>query len=97
MSEVRQRWWQRDSAKHSHSTHVLGTAAIRYPYYPHFGQTLTSAKVFSPRTAPSTGGTSQWSSDSDSGLDAGWDVEQHCINQWVNRGDLGELFRPFVA
>jgi hypothetical protein len=69
----------------------------RYPYYPHFGQTLTSAKVFSPRTAPSTGGTSQWSSDSDSGLDAGWDVEQHCINQWVNRGDLGELFRPFVA
>jgi hypothetical protein len=56
-----------------------------------------SAKVFPPRTAPSTGGTSQWSSDSDSGLDAGWDVERHCINQWVNRGDLGELFRPFVA
>ena len=29
------------------------------------------AEVFSSRTAPSTGGASQWSSDSDSGVDAG--------------------------
>jgi hypothetical protein len=41
MYEVRQRWWRRASAKHSHTTHVLSTAAIQYADHPHYGAMVT--------------------------------------------------------
>jgi|SRR5580693_676821 hypothetical protein len=44
MSEVRQRWWHRASAKHPHTTHVLNTASIHYRHHPHFGVTVTMVR-----------------------------------------------------
>lgn len=32
------------AAKHSHTTHVLSTAKIHYPYHPHYGQTVTMVR-----------------------------------------------------
>jgi hypothetical protein len=57
-------------AKHSHIAHVLSTATIHYLHHPYFGcDGDDGAEVFSSRTAPSTGGASQESGDSDSGVD----------------------------
>jgi hypothetical protein len=44
MYEVRQRWWHRASAKHSHTAHVLSTATIHYRHHPHFGATVTMVR-----------------------------------------------------
>src|SRR6266853_5608228 len=40
------------SVEHSHTTHVLSTATIHYPYHPHYGQTVTMVRKcshFGPR------------------------------------------------
>src|SRR6266487_3551830 len=44
MCGFRQRWWHPVSAKHPHSTHVLSTATIHYPYHPHYGQSVTMVR-----------------------------------------------------
>lgn len=44
MSEYLQPSLLSDAAKHPHTTHVLSTATIHYPYHPHYGQSVTMVR-----------------------------------------------------
>src|SRR5882724_10654976 len=44
MPECLLHWSPLVFAKHPHTTHVLSTATIRYPYHPHYGQTVTMVR-----------------------------------------------------